>query len=173
MCDSTQGSLYPSPMKICQNVWIQRPESSLFLITGESFKYASGLHFRRLECAILGGFFCWFHLSFFFFSDLQLFFFHTCSVQKCRIFPNFSLSHRYSDLHQRPSNIACISRVWRSLVCNLWIMCHQKVHFKKLQPISLCFTVKLLQRMTVSANLQWDAVIFLHSFLSNIVFFTV
>ena len=25
MCDSTQGSLYPSPMKICQNMWIQLP----------------------------------------------------------------------------------------------------------------------------------------------------
>ena len=25
MCDSTQGSLYPSPMKICQSMWIQWP----------------------------------------------------------------------------------------------------------------------------------------------------
>ena len=25
MCDSTQGSFYPSPMKICQSMWIQKP----------------------------------------------------------------------------------------------------------------------------------------------------
>ena len=25
MCDSTQGSFYPSPMKICQSTWIQWP----------------------------------------------------------------------------------------------------------------------------------------------------